>query len=275
MKTYKNNPKIITTVILVFIALIQLFPLYWMFTFSLKGNNEIFGGNTIGLPHVWRFDNYTNVFQTTDIGRYLFNSVAITVLTIAFTLILSAMVTYAIVRLKWRFSKLVYTIFLIGLMLPVHAVLLPLFINLKPIHNSYSSLVLPYVAFAMPLGILILVGFLESIPKELEEAAFIDGASIYGIFIKIILPLLTPALSTIAILTFLSSWNELMLAVTFIDDDKYKTITTGVMDMVGKYSTQWGLIGAGLVIATIPTILMYVLLSDQVQKSLTSGAIKG
>jgi len=275
MNNLKNRPKIITTIVLVFIALIQLFPLYWMFTFSLKGNNEIFGGNILGLPHVWRFDNYVNVFQSTDIGLYLFNSVVLTVATIAFTLILSAMVTYAIVRLKWRFSKLVYTIFLIGLMLPVHAVLLPLFINLKGVQNDYIKLTLPYVAFAMPLGILILVGFLESIPRELEEAAFIDGASIYGIFFRIILPLLTPALSTISILTFLSTWNELMLAVTFIDDDRYKTITTGVLDMVGKYSTQWGLVGAGLVIATIPTILMYVLLSDQVQKSLTSGAIKG
>lgn len=275
MKTKEQKPKIITTLVLLFIAFVQLFPLYWMVTFSLKGNKEIFGGNILGLPKEWRFDNYVSVFQSTNISLYLFNSVIVTVVTIIFTLLLSSMVSYAIVRLKWKLSKLVYITFLIGLMLPIHAVLLPLFVNLKLIHNTYFALILPYVAFEMPLGILILVGFLETIPKELEEAAFIDGASIYCIFFKIILPLLSPALSTITILTFLSSWNELMLALTFINDEKYKTITVGVLEMVGKYSTQWGLIGAGLVISTIPTIIMYIFLSNQVQKSLTSGAVKG
>lgn len=261
--------------LLILVTLIQLFPLYWMLTFSLKGNREIFGGNVAGLPKEWRFDNYTSVLQETDILLYFWNSVIVTGLTILFTLLFSAMVTYAIVRMKWKLSKLVYMIFLIGMMLPVHAVLLPLFLNLTPILNSYASLILPYTAFAMPLGILICVGALESLPKELEEAAFIDGASIYHIFFRIIFPLLSPSLATVAILTFLSSWNELMLAVTFISDNAYKTITTGIMEMVGKYTTQWGLIGAGLVISTIPTLLVYICLSQNVQKSLAAGAVKG
>ncbi len=185
------------------------------------------------------------------------------------------MITYGIVRLKWKLSKAVYTLFLVGMMIPIHAVLLPLFLNLDPVLNSYISLVLPYTAFAMPLGILIMVGVLEGLPKELEEAAFIDGASIYKIFFHIILPLLTPALSTVAILTFLSSWNELMLAVTFVSDSRFKTITTGVMELIGKYSTQWGPVGAGLVIATIPTLILYMALSENVQKSLAAGAVKG
>lgn len=271
----KKQPRIVTSVILIIVAAMQLFPLYWMFTFSLKGNKEIFGGNILGLPVDWRWDNYANVFRQTNIPKYLANSIIVTVLTIIFTLLLSAMVTYAIVRLKWFLSKIVYMLFLIGMMLPIHAVLLPLFVNLKPVLNSYMSLVLPYVAFAMPLSILIMVGSLEGIPRELEEAAFIDGANIYRIFFDIIVPLLTPTMATVSILTFLSSWNEMMLAVTFISDDNFKTITTGVLDMVGKYSTKWGLIGAGLVVATIPTIVMYILLSDNVQKSLAAGAVKG
>lgn len=275
IKTKKQKPKIITSIILIIIACIQLFPLYWMLTFSLKGNKEIFGGNVIGLPDEWRWDNYVTVFEQTKIGAYFLNSLVVTGLTILFTLLLSAMVTYAIVRLRWRFRKTVYILFLIGMMLPIHAVLLPLFVNLKPFLNTYAALVLPYTAFQMPLSILIMVGALEGLPKELEEAAFIDGASIYKIFFKIIMPLLTPILATVAILTFLSSWNEMMLAVTFVSDDAYKTITVGVMDMVGKYSTKWGLIGAGLVVATIPTILVYIFLSDNVQKSLAAGAVKG
>lgn len=266
---------VIMQLCLLFFAVIQLFPLYWMLTFSLKGNMEIFGGNVIGLPRIWRFDNYVTVFESTNLGRYLFNSIMVTGFTIFFTLLFSAMITYAVVRLNWKCSKFVYTLFLVGMMIPIHAVLLPLFLNLDPILNSYVSLVLPYTAFAMPLGILIMVGTLESLPKELEEAAFIDGASIYRIFFHIILPLLMPALSTVAILTFLSSWNELMLAVTFISDNRFKTITTGVLELIGKYSTQWGPIGAGLTIATIPTLVIYIALSDNVQKSLAAGAVKG
>ncbi len=265
---------IVAQILLIAFAAVQLFPLYWMITFSLKGNMEIFGGNVLGLPEKWRFDNYATVVEETKLIRYFFNSIVVTGFTIFFTLFFSAMVTYAIVRLKWKLGKVVYTLFLIGMMIPIHAVLLPLFLNLDPVLNSYVSLVLPYTAFAMPLGILIMVGVLEGLPKELEEAAFIDGASIYRIFFHIILPLLTPALSTVAILTFLSSWNELMLAVTFISDSRFKTITTGVMELIGKYS-QWGPVGAGLVIATIPTLALYIALSENVQKSLAAGAVKG
>lgn len=271
----KKKLRIITTIILLFVAVIQLFPLYWMFTFSLKSNKEIFGGNTIGLPTVWEWQNYVKIFTKANMGQYLFNSAVVTAVTIAFTLILSAMATYGIVRLKWKLRKLVYFIFLTGMMLSIHAVLLPLFINLKPILNTYWALIIPYVAFAMSTTILLMTGTLESLPKELEEAAFIDGASIYRVFWQVILPLMTPILSTTAILTFLAAWNEMMLAITFVNGEQYKTITVGINDMVGKYATKWGFVGAGLTMATIPTLLIYILLSKNIQKSLAMGAVKG
>lgn len=264
----------VKTIVLLFITVVQLFPLYWMFTFSLKSNREIFGGNIVGLPENWEWANYAKVFEKAHLGRYLFNSTVVTGLTIAFTLILSAMATYAIVRLKWKLSKFVYFIFLTGMMLSIHAVLLPLFVNMKPVLDTYWALIIPYVAFAMPTAILLMVGTLEALPKELEEAAFIDGANIYRVFWQIIMPLLKPILSTVAILTFLSAWNEMMLAIAFVSGEKYKTITVGVNDMVGKYSTKWGLIGAGLTIATIPTLFLYVFLSKNIQKSLAMGAVK-
>ena len=265
----------VKTIVLLFITVVQLFPLYWMFTFSLKSNREIFGGNIVGLPENWEWANYAKVFEKAHLGRFLFNSTVVTGLTIAFTLILSAMATYAIVRLKWKLSKFVYFIFLTGMMLSIHAVLLPLFVNMKPVLDTYWALIIPYVAFAMPTAILLMVGTLEALPKELEEAAFIDGANIYRVFWQIIMPLLKPILSTVAILTFLSAWNEMMLAIAFVSGEKYKTITVGVNDMVGKYSTKWGLIGAGLTIATIPTLFLYVFLSKNIQKSLAMGAVKG
>ncbi|SNX54663.1 carbohydrate ABC transporter permease [Thermoanaerobacterium sp. RBIITD] len=262
---------------LVIWAIIQLYPLFWLFLFSVKNNTEIFGGNILGFPRIWQWSNYAVALSSGNVGRYFINSTIVTVLTIVISSILVATSAYAIVRMKWKYSKLVLTIFLTGMMVPIHATLLPLFIILKNLNllNTYASLVIPYVAFAIPMGIFILTGFLYTIPRELEESAFLDGCSIYKSFYYIILPLIRPALATIAIFTYLSTWNELMFANTFINNDAIKTLTVGIMSLSGQYQTDWGPIGAGLVIATIPTILIYVLLSEQVQKSLVVGAVKG
>ncbi len=266
---------IIVQSILIIFACIQLFPLLWLLTFSFKSNPELFGDNIIGLPREWLWSNYQQVFTGTRIGTYFLNSVFVTTLTVIIAGFFSATASYAITRMRWRFSKTVYTVFLLGLMIPVHSALLPLFITLKPVLNSHIALIIPYIGFAMPLSILILSGFMGGIPREMEEAAFIDGASIYKVFSVIILPLIKPALATISILTYLSSWNELMFGITFINKEALKTLPYGIMSMVGRYTTNWGPIGAGLVIATIPTIILYVFMSEQIQQSLSAGAVKG
>jgi raffinose/stachyose/melibiose transport system permease protein len=274
-------PNIIGKAILYFCLImwfiISIFPVYWLISFSLKDNNEIFGGNIAGLPHSFLWSNYQNAFMNGKVGIYLMNSVIVTTLTILFTVLASTMATYAMLRMKWRFSKVTMTILMVGLMIPMHAALLPVFVVLSNLHlvNSWWSLIIPYTGFAIPMGIMIISGFLDGIPKELEEAACIDGCSIYRIFFNIILPLLRPAIATTAIFTFLQSWNELMLAVTFISKDSMKTLTVGIQSMAGQYLTEWGPIGAALVVATIPTLILYTLLSDQVQKSLVAGAVKG
>jgi raffinose/stachyose/melibiose transport system permease protein len=187
------------------------------------------------------------------------------------------MASYAIARMKWKLSNITLTIFLLGIMIPIHSALLPLFIilNKTKLINTPLALIIPYIAYALPMCIFVCVGFLRSIPKEMEESAFLDGCSIYRAFVSIILPLIKPAVATVSIFTYLQAWNELMFATTFIDDAKYKTLPVGIMSMSGQYSTEWGPIGAGLVIATIPTIIIYVLMSNQVQASLTNGAVKG
>ena len=271
----KNHTSPAMAVFLLVVALIQLFPLYWMFMFSLKDNKEIFGANPMGLPRAWQWSNYSKIFTAGNMGLYLLNSVIVTAATILLTLLLSAMATYAIVRMRWKLRKLVYNVFLVGMMLSVQAVMLPLYVNLQPILSTHWALILPYVAFAMPQAVLLMVGSLEALPREMEEAAFIDGANIYRLFYVIILPMLAPILSTVAILTFLSSWNEYMLALVFISTDKLKTVTVGVNDMVGKYSTKWGVVGAGLTVATLPTLIMYALLSRNITNSLAMGAVKG
>lgn len=258
-------------------TLVNLFPLYWMFTFSLKENSEIFGENIIGLPKNWIWNNYTTALTTGNMGRYFFNSIIVTGSTIFFTTLFALMATYALSRLEWKGRKLVNDIFMLGLTVPIHAAILPVFIILRSLKmtNSYQALIIPYVAFALAMAIMVSGSFMVNIPKELEEAACIDGCGVFAIFFRIILPLMKPAVSTIGIFTFLSAWNELMFAVIFISDSKYRTLPVGIQTLSGSYTTDWGPIGAALVIATLPTLIVYCFMSKKVQKSLIAGAVKG
>lgn len=263
--------------ILIIWTLVNLFPLYWMFTFSLKENSEIFGENIIGLPKKWLWSNYATALTTGNMGRYFFNSIVVTGSTILFTTLFALMATYALTRLEWKGRKLVNNIFMLGLTVPIHAAILPVFIILRSLKmtNSYQALIIPYVAFALAMAIMVSGSFMVNIPKELEEAACIDGCGVFSIFFRIILPLMKPAISTIGIFTFLSAWNELMFAVIFISDSKYRTLPVGIQTLSGSYTTDWGPIGAALVIATLPTLIVYCFMSKKVQKSLIAGAVKG
>ena len=272
-----NLSRAVIQACLIFWAALQIFPLYWLLTFSLKDNTEIFQGNMVGLPSVWRFENYTHAFMGGNVGRYLANSIIVTAATILIVCIASLMASYALIRMKWKLQKTFQLIFIMGITIPIHAALLPVFIMMRQVHliNTYWCLIIPYSAFAVPMAIMISSGFISSIPVELEEAACIDGCNIYKIFIQIILPLMKPSLATIAIFTFLQSWNELMFAVVFISKPAYRPLPVGIPSLVGQYTTDWGPIGAGLVVATFPIIIIYVILSRQVQQSLIAGSVKG
>ena len=141
--------------------------------------------------------------------------------------------------------------------------------------NSYWALIIPYSAFSLAMGILISIGFMGDIPYDLDEAAFIDGCGVWGTFCRIIAPLMMPAVATVGIYTFLQCWNELMFANVFSSKDSLKTLPVGVQALSGQYTTDWGPIGAALSIATIPTLLVYVFLSQQIQDSFIAGAVKG
>ncbi len=267
----------IATVLLLIWSLIQIFPLYWMLTFSLKDNSEIFGANIIGLPHNWLFSNYTSALQSGNMFRYLLNSVIVTVATIAITVVAATAATYAVTRMVWHGRKIASGIFMLGITLPINAVILPIFLALSKLHltNSYWALIIPYSAFALSMSIMIASSFMEGIPLEIEEAACLDGCSVYGIFWHVILPMMKPALSTLSIFIFLQSWNELMYAVIFISDSAYRTVTVGIQNLSGSFTTDWGPIGAALVIATFPVLIIYAFFSSKIQESLVAGAVKG
>ena len=263
--------------VLVIWALISLFPVYWMFTFSLKTTEEIFGQNVIGLPQHWVWGNYTRAMNTGHMEVYFLNSFIIAVITILITLVASAMATYAMTRLVWKGRDAMNKFFMLGLTIPIHAAIVPLYVVLGKVGllNSHAALIIPYSAFSLAMGILICTGFMGDIPYDLDEAAFLDGCGVWGIFGRVIAPLMVPAISTVGIYTFLQCWNELMFATIFNSKEAYKTLPVGVQSLAGQYSTEWGPIGAALAIATIPTLLVYVFLSKKIQDSFIAGAVKG
>lgn len=275
LNTIKSTGKMI---ILILVAVVQLFPFFWLILFSLKSNTEIFDPEKIlSLPEVWHFENYSMALQGGSIVRYFFNSVLYSVVTVVASGLLAAMAAYGLTRMEWKLKGVVAAIFTLGIMMPVQATLLPLFqvLDATGLRNGYLGLMIPYIVFAIPMSIMVLSSFYRSVPRELEEAACIDGCGIFRIFFSIILPIIRPALATASIFAFMNTWNELLFANTFVDDEAYRTLPVGIMTFVGEHSTNWGLIGAGLVIATIPIVIIYFILSRQIQTSMTVGAVKG
>ena len=269
--------KIAVYTVLVIWALLSLFPVYWMLTFSLKDNAEIFGANVVGLPTQWLWSNYNRALKLGNMPAYFANSLVIAVVTILITLVAAVMATYAMTRLVWKGRETMNKIFMLGLTIPIHAAILPLYVVLGRVGllNSRIGLIIPYSAFSLSMAILISTGFMGDIPYDLDEAAFLDGCGVWGIFFRVIAPLMVPAISTVGIYTFLQCWNELMFASIFNSKDILKTLPVGIQGLSGQYLKEWGPIGAALSIATIPTLIVYVLLSKRIQDSFIAGAVKG
>jgi raffinose/stachyose/melibiose transport system permease protein len=266
--------------VLVFLSILivtQLYPLIWLLAYSLKTNEEILSGSFFALPHVPQWHNYVDAYKSGNYLQFLFNSIFVTSVTMIAVITLSAMVAYAITRFRWRYGQLVMTIFLIGMMIPMQATLLPLMIIFKYIHvlNTRWALILPYVAFSSPIAVFILSGFMKSIPQEIEESAIMDGASVYLTFRSIILPISVPPIMTVCILTFISIWNEYILAATFISSEKLKTLPFGIYSFVSQYSINYGGIGAFLVLGALPVIIIYFSFSEKITKGMVAGAVKG
>ena len=277
MKSTSKTVRIIIYIGLVFWLIVNLFPVYWMFTFSFKSNAEIFGENVIGLPKVWLWSNYESALNTGNMAKYFLNSSIVAAATILITLGVALMGTFALTRLIWKGRKNLNKFFMLGLTIPIHASIVPVYVTLSRLHllNTYWALIIPYSAFSLSMAILVCTGFMNEIPRDLDESACIDGCSIWGIFFRIIVPLMKPAVATVGIYTFLQCWNELMFANIFISKSALRTLPVGVQALSGQYTTEWGPIGAALVLATFPTLFIYIFLSKKIQESFIAGAIKG
>lgn len=287
MKTVKTPAKagtkkgispvsIVIYIILSLLVVIYIAPLLWMLNVSLKTNAEVFA-NPFGLPSVLQLGNYIFAWTKGYLGKAMLNSLLVCVVALAVSLFLGAMASFAIARMKWKLSGWTMTYFMIGMMVPVHCVLIPLFVRFSKLGltNSLVGLMLPYITFSLPMTIFLMVGFFKSMPKELFEAACIDGCDIYKCFFQIALPLSRTGLCVAGLMTFVANWNELLLAMVFISDPAEKTLPVTLTYFVGPYATNYVQMFAAVVIAIAPTIVVYCMFSNQIVDGLTAGAVKG
>jgi len=243
---------------------------------SFKDNTEIFS-NPFSLPKIMQWDNYSVAWSAGKLGIATLNSILVCGITLIVSMFVGAMAAFAIGRMRWKLSGFALTYFMLGMMIPVHVVLIPLFVTFSKLHltNSLLSLVLPYITFSLPMTIFILVNFFREMPNDMFEAACIDGCSIYRTFFHIALPLAKTGLFVTGLMTFVNNWNELLLAMVFISDVSKKTLPVTLTYFVGPYSTNYTQMFAAIVIAVVPSIVVYSLFSNQIVEGLTAGAVKG
>lgn len=255
--------------------LIQAFPLLWTVLFSLKSSSEIVTRGALALPERFLIENYIVAWHTARVSTYFFNSLFVTSITVIATMALSCPAAYAIARMRWKLARPVMFFFMAGLMVPIHVTLIPLFVMLSNLRllGLYLGILLPYITVGLPLGIFITVNFLRSMPRELEEAAVIDGCDLPGVFVRIVVPVSTPALSTIGIFAFLHTWNEFIMASTFIRNRNMRTLPVGIRAFMGEYLIEWGPLGAAIIISSVPLFLMYAFFSEQVERSMLAGSV--
>lgn len=268
----KNTVKMI---ILSIFSIIQIFPLIWIINFSLKSESEIYTTSSLKLPAAPMFSNYAEAWVKGNVADYFLNSVFVTFVSVIITVALSCMMGYAITRMQWKGSNLVLTFLMLGMMIPIHATLIPLFLIMQKagLLSSHWCIILPYIAVGLPLAVFIISNFLRSIPRELEEAAVMDGCGVVRIFVSIIMPVLKPAVATVAIFTFMSNWNEFIMASTYLQKSEMYTLPIGLTAFRGSYSAALGPMAAAIVITCVPLIAFYCLCSEQVEKSFAAGAV--
>jgi raffinose/stachyose/melibiose transport system permease protein len=267
---------ILKYVILVGVALVILVPLTVAVLGGFKSNPELMLA-PFSLPPEWRTENYVEVLESTSFWRQLLNSTLVMLATAVGVVVLASMAAFVFARIKFRGRELVYNFMTLGLLFPVAVAILPLYITLRQsgLVDTLWGVILPQVAFALPVNILILRGFFTQVPREFEEAAAIDGCSTFGFYWRILLPLTRPALAAVVVLTMVLSWNNFFLPLLVLNTEALYTLPLGIMQFRGQYGTDWARVMAYISLTLVPTIIFYLLAERQIVAGLTAGGVKG
>lgn len=271
--------RIITNLALVSYCLSTVSAFVWCVMTSLKSNPEFFSSSPWSVPHGVHLGNYPQAWDNARIGRYFVNSLYVTAVSVTASLGLSLMAAYALTRVPFRGRGFVRMVFLSGLIMPGFLVIVPLYSMLRDLHllGSLNGLVIVYVASQMPFNVFVLSSFLSSLPKELEEAAYVDGCSPARTFFSIVVPQTGPAIASVGLLNILTIWNEFFFALVFLTDENSQTIPVGILGLSvnAEYSGQWVQLFAGLVISMIPMLVVFAVAQDRITKGLSAGGLKG
>jgi raffinose/stachyose/melibiose transport system permease protein len=263
-----------THALLILGSVAAIFPVLLAVQASFKTLYDFYD-RPLGLPSRWAWENYVSVWQKAHIPEVAWNSVVVCAISVPAILLVASMAANGLARYRFRGNTAIYLYFLAGLIIPIQLSILPTVLMLKTlgIVNTYAGLILPYIALGMPFSIFVLTGFLRTLPRDLEEAARIDGASEFLIYWRIVLPLCAPALATVAILNFVAIWNDFFFPL--VAAPAVPTLQVGVNNLRGYYSTEWGFIFAGVTLSALPLVAAYVLLTKQFIRGIAAGAVRG
>jgi trehalose/maltose transport system permease protein len=269
--------KVLFYLLVAAIVLFAVFPFYYAIVTSLKSSTELFSVDYF--PVKWNFGNYVGVFRDNPFATNLWNSVLVAVTTVVVSLFLGITAAYALARIRFRGRSLLLLTILGVSMFPQIAVLSGMYqmIRALGLYNSLAALVLSYMIFTLPFTVWVLTTFMRELPKELEEAAILDGASPWVIVTRVFMPLMWPALVTTGLLAFIAAWNEFLFALTFTLTDDKRTVPVGIATMSGAsaHELPWGNIMAASVIVTLPLVLLVLIFQRRIVSGLTAGAVKG
>ncbi len=279
MSTEARSPIVVRTIvwaIMAVVLVIYVVPIFWMYSSSMRTNGEIIL-NPIGLPTRIDFTNFIDAWQMANMGRHFIISIVITLSSTLLVVGSASLAAYGFSRLNFAGRKSLYAFFLLGLILPVQSFLVGLFVLFRSVGllNSLWAVILPTSAIALPLAVLLIKNYFDSLPSSIEESAEIDGASTFTIYHSIILPIATPIIATVTTFTIINVWNEFMIPFVMIQTTELRPLTTSLYVFSTRHSANYALRLAALAVIASPMFVVYILLQRQIQRGITAGAIKG
>ena len=275
MKKANISMKVIAYTFLIIMAIIFVMPMLFTIISSLKTKLDIFS-DPFALPKNPQWSNYVIAWKDANMSAYFINSVIQSGSTVILTSLISTMAAYALARFDFKLNKVLVLVFMLGMMVPMHTILVPVsyIIGLFNLKNNIFALVLVYVAFNLPFSIMVMITFMKGVNRSLEEAAIIDGANYFQIYSKIMIPLTLPAISTISIFNFMGAWNNILFPLLFINDKRLRPISLGLLNFNGERGSEYGLMMAGIVITVAVPLAIYLLFQEKVESGLAAGAVK-
>lgn len=265
-------------VLITLLLIVEIYPMLWMFLGSFKTQAEFLNDPFWTLPQSWSLQNYVEVFTTGEFGKYIRNSVIVVFPSLAVILLFGVAAGFALEVMVWKGKGTVLLLFLAGIMVPTQMILLPLFTIYFRLHltGTLWPLILTYIATGLPLTVFMMTTFFRAVPREIFEAATLDGANVYRMFWSIGMPLVRNALFTVGLVQFFFLWNDLLVALTFTNSSDLRTIQVGLLNFTGEYgAVQYGPTFAAIAVNVFGTLLIYLFLNQQVMKGLTAGSVKG